>query len=65
MSKHDDGSRRMRYIGLFDNNKSMTAVTINRDGTLLWNVIPTSKSGANGARKGWLLYALGLVKSTE
>jgi hypothetical protein len=32
------------------------AITLMRDGQILWNVIPAGKKYINKARKGWLIY---------
>jgi hypothetical protein len=59
-TQYADGSRRMQYIGLFasKNEKKSTflAITLMRDGNMLWNVIPAGNKYANKARKGWLIY---------
>lgn len=57
MTQYADGTHRMRYIGLFENNKSMLAITLNRDGNIFWNTIYIKQKQMNKSRVGWLLYA--------
>ncbi|MDR1452259.1 MAG: hypothetical protein LBI57_08045 [Helicobacteraceae bacterium] len=59
VTQHADGSRRRRYIGLFEGGKSFLAVTMLRDGNILWNIIPSKDGRANKFRKGWLIYGQG------
>jgi SPP1 gp7 family putative phage head morphogenesis protein len=55
-TQYADGSRRMRYIGLFEGKKSFFAVTLNRDGCVIWNLIPMKDKDLNKQRRGWLTY---------
>jgi hypothetical protein len=55
-TQYADGSRRMRYIGLYDGDKAFIAITLNRDGNILWNLIPNKVKKINQFRKGWLIY---------
>jgi hypothetical protein len=57
LTQYADGSRRRMYIGLFDDGSTMLALTIMRDGSLLFNVIiPEKNRYINKKRKGWLIY---------
>ena len=56
VTQYADGTRRMRYIGLFEGNEGMGAITLNRDGSILWNAIKTSSAKLNSFRVGWLIY---------
>jgi hypothetical protein len=56
LTQYADGTKRMRYIGLFDKDKAFLAITLMRDGGILWNVIPASSRYADKNRKGWLIY---------
>jgi hypothetical protein len=59
-TQYADGSRRMQYIGLFADKSgkksTFLAITLMRDGQILWNVIPAGKKYENKARKGWLIH---------
>ncbi|MDR3347273.1 MAG: hypothetical protein LBN32_01530 [Helicobacteraceae bacterium] len=56
-TQYADGSRRRMYFGLFDDGSTMLAITIMRDGSLLWNVIlPEKNNYANKVRMGWMIY---------
>lgn len=54
---YTDGSIRPRYIGLFDGPHNMMAVVrINKDGSLFYNIIPSSDRKMNKQREGVLVY---------
>jgi SPP1 gp7 family putative phage head morphogenesis protein len=54
--QYEDGPRR-RYIGLFTGkNNLLVVVRINKDGSLLWNVMQADDKRINKQRKGELIY---------
>ncbi len=55
MVEYKDGFRR-RYIGLFETIGMLAIVRVNRDGSLLWNVMRAKENYLNGQRCGILLY---------
>ena len=55
LSEYDDGFRH-RYIGLFDDADFLTIVRLNKDGSLLWNVMRTGSTYLDRQRLGQLLY---------
>lgn len=58
LTEYDDGTFRTRYIGLFDGPKQLLVVgLVNRDGTVLWNVMQSSAKRLNEQRVGTLLHA--------
>ncbi len=58
LKKHEDGLLRENYVGLFqEGDKAMLAVVrINRDGSLLWNIMQRDERGMNRLREGWLVW---------
>jgi hypothetical protein len=56
MTRYEDGWRR-RYIKLFTGKYNIMAIVrINRDGSILWNVIEADDKRMNKLREGLLLY---------
>jgi hypothetical protein len=55
-TQYADGSRRMRYVGLYKGGKAFAAITLKRDGNILWNVMRSKPKTINQFRKGWLIY---------
>lgn len=56
LTEYPDGLRK-RYIGLFTGKKNLLVVIrMNRDGSLLWNVMQARDKDMNKARIGWLLW---------
>jgi SPP1 gp7 family putative phage head morphogenesis protein len=56
LTEYDDGPR-SRYIGLFTGKENlMTVARINRDGSLLWNVMQAKDKAMNRRRVGELLW---------
>lgn len=56
--EHMDGKLRENYIGLFRESKYglLVIVRVNRDGSLLWNVMQRDAKGMDRLREGWLVY---------
>lgn len=56
-ARYSDNTIRSRYIGLFSGRHNMmTVVRINKDGSILYNIIPSSDENMNRQRKGILVY---------
>jgi hypothetical protein len=56
LTEYPDGLRK-RYIGLFSGKENlMIIIRMNRDGSLLWNIIQAKDKRMNNMRVGWLLY---------
>jgi hypothetical protein len=56
LTAYDDGPRH-RYIGLFQGiNDLMSVVRINKDGSLLWNIMQAKDKNMNKMRVGSLLW---------
>ncbi|WP_421793552.1 phage minor head protein [Hydrocarboniphaga effusa] len=56
LTEYEDGFR-TRYIGLFGGAAQLMVVArINRDGTVLWNIMQADEKGLNKQRVGELLY---------
>ena len=49
---------RENYIGLFSEGRNalLAVVRINRDGSLLWNVMQRTPQDMDRLREGWLVY---------
>jgi SPP1 gp7 family putative phage head morphogenesis protein len=59
LTEYEDGFR-TRYIGLFKGESQLLVVArINRDGTVLWNIMQGAAKALNKQRIGELLYAKG------
>lgn len=58
LKEHADGLLRENYIGLFQQEKyALLVVTrINRDGSLLWNIMHRDVKAMNKLREGWLIW---------
>lgn len=62
LTEYEDGFR-SRYIGLFKGDSQLLVVArINRDGTVLWNIMQGDEKALNKQRVGQLLYAKGQGK---
>jgi len=55
LSEYQDGFRH-RYIGLFEDAGLLVIARLNRDGSLLWNMIRAKTAYINGQRKGIMLF---------
>ena len=58
LKEHADGKLRENYIGLFSEGRNalLAVVRINRDGSLLWNVMQRTPQDMDRLREGWLVY---------
>ena len=58
LKEHADGKLRENYIGLFSEGRNalLAVVRINRDGSLLWNVMQRAPQDMDRLREGWLVY---------
>ena len=54
---YDDATERLRYIGVFDAEKDvLVVVRINRDGSIVWNLMQGTDKALNSARAGRLVW---------
>lgn len=54
---YDDGTIRERYIGLFTGDKDfMVVVRVNKDGSMMWNVMQAESKKMNPHRMGGLIF---------
>lgn len=58
LKEHEDGKLRENYVGLFreGRNALLVVIRINRDGSLLWNMMQRSLKDMDKLRQGWLVY---------
>lgn len=58
LKQHEDGFFRENYIGLFqdDKNALLVVVRINRDGSILYNIMQSDERRMNKRREGWLIW---------
>ncbi len=57
LTEYDDGTLRTRYIGLFEGSRQLLVVAlVNRDGTVLWNIMQSDAKRLNEQRVGTLRY---------
>ena len=58
LKEHTDGKLRENYIGLYDEGKYalLVVVRINRDGSLLWNMMQRTPKNMDSLREGWLVH---------
>lgn len=58
LKQHEDGRLRENYIGLFRAGKYafLAVIRVNRDGSLLWNIMQREPKKMDGRREGWLIY---------
>lgn len=58
LKEHADGKLRENYIGLFQEGKNavLAVVRINRDGSLLWNMMQRTPKNMDSLREGWLVH---------
>lgn len=59
LKQHADGNLRENYVGLFreGGNALLAVVRINRDGSLLWNIIQRTPKKMDSLREGWLVHS--------
>lgn len=59
LKQHADGKLRENYVGLFreGGNALLAVVRINRDGSLLWNIIQRTPKKMDSLREGWLVHS--------
>lgn len=58
LKEHADGKLRENYVGIFQegHNALLVVVRINRDGSLLWNMMQRTPKDMDRLREGWLVY---------
>lgn len=58
LKQHEDGKLRENYIGLFRETKYslLVVVRINRDGSLVWNIMQREDKKMDKHREGMLVY---------
>ena len=58
LKEHEDGKLRKNYVGLFQMGKNalLVVIRINRDGSLLWNMMQRDIKGLDSMRCGWLVF---------
>ena len=58
LKEHTDGKLRENYIGLYNEGKYalLVVVRINRDGSLLWNMMQRTPKNMDSLREGWLVH---------
>lgn len=64
LKEHADGKLRENYVGIYreGRNALLVVVRINRDGSLLWNMMQRPPKDMDRLREGWLVYG-GKTKS--
>lgn len=56
-STYDDATERLRYIGVFDGERDlMVVVRVNRDGSIMWNLMQSADRDMNRMRAGRLVW---------
>lgn len=59
LKMHADGKLRENYLAVFRGSRYslLVVVRINRDGSLVWNMMQREPKGADKWREGWLVYS--------
>lgn len=58
LKEHADGKLRENYVGIYQEGRNalLVVVRINRDGSLLWNMMQRTPKDMDRLREGWLVY---------
>lgn len=58
LKEHTDGRLRENYVGIYQEGRNalLVVVRINRDGSLLWNMMQRPPKDMDRLREGWLVY---------
>lgn len=59
LKAHVDGKLRENYVGIYQEGRNalLVIVRINRDGSLMWNMMQRPPKDMDRLREGWLVYA--------